>query len=102
MTISRSFPTRRFNVALAALLAASLVAAPVLADPAPIPPPIRITPTAFAPHAMVSAANPLAVDAGVKVLRRGGNATDAAVAVQAVLGLVEPQSSGLGGGTYFI
>ena len=58
--------------------------------------------TAFARHAMVAAANPLAVEAGLKVLRRGGSAIDAAVAVQAVLGLVEPQSSGLGGGAYAV
>ena len=56
----------------------------------------------FAPHAMVAAANPLAVDAGLKVLRGGGTAIDAAVAVQTVLGLVEPQSSGLGGGAYMV
>ena len=43
---------------------------------------------------MVAAANPLAVEAGAKVLRAGGTAADAMVAVQAVLGLVEPQSSG--------
>jgi gamma-glutamyltranspeptidase / glutathione hydrolase len=49
---------------------------------------------------MVSAANPLAVEAGLNVLRKGGSAVDAAVAVQAVLGLVEPQSSGLGGGAF--
>ncbi|RAK61752.1 gamma-glutamyltransferase [Phenylobacterium hankyongense] len=49
---------------------------------------------------MVAAANPMAVDAGLNVLRRGGSAADAAVAVQAVLGLVEPQSSGLGGGAF--
>ncbi|HEY9235754.1 MAG TPA: gamma-glutamyltransferase [Phenylobacterium sp.] len=49
---------------------------------------------------MVSAANPLAVEAGLDVLRKGGSAVDAAVAVQAVLGLVEPQSSGLGGGAF--
>ncbi|HXQ47152.1 MAG TPA: gamma-glutamyltransferase family protein [Caulobacteraceae bacterium] len=54
------------------------------------------------PHAMVAAANPLAVAAGVKVLREGGSAIDAAVAVQAVLGLVEPQSSGLGGGAFMV
>ncbi|MDQ0466661.1 gamma-glutamyltranspeptidase/glutathione hydrolase [Caulobacter ginsengisoli] len=50
--------------------------------------------------AMVAAANPLAVEAGLQVLRRGGTAADAAVAIQAVLGLVEPQSSGLGGGAF--
>jgi gamma-glutamyltranspeptidase/glutathione hydrolase len=55
-----------------------------------------------APHAMVAAANPLAVQAGVKVLKAGGSAADAAVAVQAVLGLAEPQSSGLGGGAFML
>jgi len=52
----------------------------------------------------VVAANPLATEAGLAVLRRGGSAVDAAVAVQAMLSLVEPQSSGVGGGafmTYF-
>ena len=53
-------------------------------------------------EAMVAAANPLAVEAGLEVLRQGGSAVDAAVAVQAVLGLVEPQSSGLGGGAFLI
>lgn len=52
------------------------------------------------PKAMVAAANPAAVDAGLAVLRRGGTAMDAAVAVQATLGLVEPQSSGVGGGAF--
>jgi gamma-glutamyltranspeptidase / glutathione hydrolase len=52
------------------------------------------------PRAMVAAANPAAVEAGLAVLRRGGDALDAAVAVQATLGLVEPQSSGLGGGAF--
>jgi gamma-glutamyltranspeptidase/glutathione hydrolase len=52
------------------------------------------------PKAMVAAANPAAVEAGLAVLRRGGSALDAAVAVQATLGLVEPQSSGLGGGAF--
>jgi gamma-glutamyltranspeptidase/glutathione hydrolase len=60
------------------------------------------TQEAAEPHAMVAAANPLAVAAGVKVLRGGGSAIDAAVAAQAVLGLVEPQSSGLGGGAFMV
>lgn len=51
---------------------------------------------------MISAANPLAVQAGADVLRAGGTAADAMVAVQAVLGLVEPQSSGLGGGAFLV
>ncbi|EDM72164.1 gamma-glutamyltranspeptidase [Roseobacter sp. AzwK-3b] len=51
---------------------------------------------------MIAAANPLAVGAGARVLRAGGTAADAMVAVQAVLGLVEPQSSGLGGGAFLV
>jgi len=53
-------------------------------------------------QAMVAAAHPLAVEAGLEVLRRGGSALDAAVAVEAMLGLVEPQSSGLGGGAFIL
>ena len=52
--------------------------------------------------AMVAAANPLAADAGMEILRKGGSAVDAAVAVQAMLGLVEPQSSGIGGGSFLL
>ncbi len=51
---------------------------------------------------MISAAHPLAVEAGARVLREGGTAADALVATQAVLGLVEPQSSGLGGGAFLV
>jgi gamma-glutamyltranspeptidase/glutathione hydrolase len=80
---------------LVAIALAALVSACAATGPAPEP-----RATAEGPHVMVAAANPMAVDAGLKVLRRGGSAIDAAVAVQAVLGLVEPQSSGLGGGAF--
>jgi gamma-glutamyltranspeptidase/glutathione hydrolase len=53
-------------------------------------------------HDMVAAANPLAVEAGFQILRQGGSAVDAAVAVQMVLNLVEPQSSGIGGGAFML
>lgn len=53
-------------------------------------------------HFMVAAANPIATQAGYKVLNEGGSAIDALVAVQMMLGLVEPQSSGLGGGAFVV
>jgi gamma-glutamyltranspeptidase/glutathione hydrolase len=56
----------------------------------------------LARHYMVVSANPLASKAGCEVLRGGGSAADAAVAVQMVLGLVEPQSSGIGGGAFVV
>lgn len=64
--------------------------------------PASVTASSPARGPFVTAANPLAVEAGMKVLRRGGSAVDAAVAIQAVLGLVEPQSSGLGGGAFMM
>lgn len=59
-------------------------------------------PIAYSGRDMVVAANPLAVEAGVRVLARGGSAMDAAIAVQMVLTLVEPQSSGIGGGAFLL
>jgi gamma-glutamyltranspeptidase/glutathione hydrolase len=88
--------------AVAALLAGCGATARAPSAIASAVPPLAAAPVTdgLAAHAMVAAANPMAVDAGVAVLRRGGSAVDAAVAVQAVLGLVEPQSSGLGGGAF--
>jgi len=82
--------------ALAALILAVLPAA--CASSARPDNPGAPPPGQAAPQAMVAAANPLAVEAGVAMLRQGGSATDAAIAAMAVLGLVEPQSAGLGGG----
>ncbi|HWU24845.1 MAG TPA: gamma-glutamyltransferase [Rhizomicrobium sp.] len=73
---------------LVAILAASLVATAAAAQ--------------IAKHHMVAAANPFAAQAGLKMLRAGGSAVDAAIATQAVLGLVEPESSGLGGGAFIV
>ncbi|MCO5357457.1 gamma-glutamyltransferase [Acidovorax kalamii] len=70
----------------------------------PPEPPSGYTPKAisYADKDMVAAANPLAVKAGVDILAKGGTATDAAIAVQMVLNLVEPQSSGIGGGAFML
>ena len=94
------------TVALAALLAACATAPAPFVYTAPAQPEgaSGYTPkpgwatTKFA----VAAANPLATDAGLQVLRAGGSAVDAAVAVQMVLTLVEPQSSGIGGGAFML
>lgn len=51
---------------------------------------------------MIAAAHPLAVEAGLEILRQGGSAADALVTVQTILGLVEPQSSGIGGGAFVV
>jgi gamma-glutamyltranspeptidase/glutathione hydrolase len=51
---------------------------------------------------MISTANPLATRAGLEILRKGGSAIDAAIAAEMVLTLVEPQSSGIGGGAYLL
>lgn len=95
-------PAPLLRLSLAAALLSTLALAPLNADGrAKTSPAHKAAPAARAhPGGMVSAANPMAVEAGLKVLRAGGSAVDAAVAVQATLGLVEPQSSGLGGGAF--
>ena len=55
-----------------------------------------------AEHAMIAAAHPAAAEAGARILEAGGDAIDAAIAAQMVLGLVEPQSSGIGGGGFLL
>lgn len=94
---------RLAQTALAALAALSLAACQAVGLGGFAPAPSQVPaahPPAHGP--LVAAANPLAVEAGMAVLNRGGSAVDAAVAVQAVLGLVEPQSSGLGGGAFMM
>lgn len=96
--------SRHFALAAALLLAPCGPAPPAAAQQAPEAASGRAAPVAAAKsrHFMVAAANPLAVDAGVAVLRKGGGAVDAAIAVQMVLNLVEPQSSGIGGGAFIV
>jgi len=75
-----------------ALIASALTVATAPAHAAEVP----------ARHYMVAAANPYAVDAGLQMLRAGGSAVDAAIAIQSVLTLVEPESSGIGGGAFLL
>ena len=108
-------PTRHQTLStLASLVAAALLAA-CATGPTPVPlnyiaPPAQpeaATGSSTKPgwatrNYAVAAANPLATDAGRQVLAAGGSAVDAAIAVQMVLALVEPQSSGIGGGAFLL
>jgi gamma-glutamyltranspeptidase/glutathione hydrolase len=101
--MNRLISTRRIAGALLCLgLAANASGAQTLA-PAPEAATGRIAKSAgTAQRHMVAAANPLAASAGREILRAGGSATDAAIAIQLVLNLVEPQSSGIGGGAFLL
>src|SRR4030088_2669228 len=93
-------PLHRLRALRVVLIASLSIAASIAAAKAPLPAadaqvPVKQT-------AAVVAANPLAVEAGAEILRKGGSAVDAAVAIQAMLGLVEPQSSGIGGGSFMM
>ncbi|MDN2717212.1 gamma-glutamyltransferase [Janthinobacterium sp. SUN120] len=93
-------------LALSLTLLGALAASPAFAEVPQKAPEIA---TAYAEKSgwaaqkfMVAAANPLAADAGYQMLKKGGSAIDAAIATQLVLTLVEPQSSGIGGGAFLL
>ncbi|MGE4322311.1 MAG: gamma-glutamyltransferase [Sphingobium sp.] len=87
-------PIALMSFALPASVPARAESAPAIV-PAPISDPI-------AANATVSAADPRAAEAGQEILRKGGSATDAAIAMMLALGVVEPHNSGIGGGGFLI
>lgn len=109
--IPRSAPSAKATAVAVALLSLSVLSGPLLAQDA-FAPRQQLEPEASTGRAekslarasrfMIATANAHATEAGREMLAAGGSATDAAIAAQLVLGLVEPQSSGLGGGGFFL
>jgi gamma-glutamyltranspeptidase/glutathione hydrolase len=83
-------------------LSAAFVVSALLLTPLLLAPAAAQTPQKIARHHIVAAANPLAAQAGLEMLRAHGSAVDAAIATQLVLNLVEPESSGIGGGAFML
>jgi len=96
----RSFAFRR--LALAGLAPLGLLGACAAATPPPAVAAAPVAATSDTRPGIVSAADPRAAEAGAEMLRAGGSATDAAIATMLALGVVEPQSSGIGGGGFLV
>ena len=98
----------RLIAPLAPLVTAALVAMPAVvvpaqgADLAPPAPAATTTATSTGLGGAVSTVDKAATKVGLRVLKKGGNAVDAAIATAAALGVTEPYSSGIGGGGYFV
>ena len=114
LCVLSAFHLSRYRLSACSLIATALILAACNAPPSspsvstlPVAPEIASgyrtdLQTRHASKHMAAAANPLAAEAGREMLREGGSAIDAAIAMQAVLTLVEPQSSGIGGGALIV